>query len=81
MNVRQLLSAIEFEHPTPCERHKCEKRDECGRDNLACTAFWLYVKTGRSHPPTLELNGRKAIWLREPLPSHAMYAIAMADPA
>jgi hypothetical protein len=32
--------------PTPCERFNCAKQSECASQDLACSAFRLYVHKG-----------------------------------
>ena len=51
MNVELFISAIEQAGQSPCDKFKCEKRDQCSSELLACTSFRNFLETGNAVTP------------------------------
>jgi hypothetical protein len=52
MDFRGLMEAIAETPPPPCEVFRCQHRDKCAKEQLACKAFQDYVDTGLATVPT-----------------------------
>lgn len=59
MNLRGLITAVESVPPPPCEVYRCQFRDKCAAEKLACKAFQDYVDTGLAVKPTTLPSKRK----------------------
>ena len=74
-----LLSAIKRVGKTPCDKHRCSLREKCATEMLACSAFRLYVSTGRSvspfeYIPIKESVGDRRRYKDAPEPTTEIYA-------
>ena len=51
MNVDLFINAIKQAGQSPCDQFKCEKRDRCSSELLACTSFRNFIETGIAVTP------------------------------
>lgn len=58
MAINELAKAIDAVEETPCVRHRCPKREQCANEEMACSAFVHYVRTGRAASPYLVIPAR-----------------------
>ncbi len=47
-----LINAIIAQPMAPCDKHKCQRRQDCLTKELACQSFLTYVDLGKVSEPT-----------------------------
>lgn len=87
MTARHLLDALRSVSEPPCVTHACSQRDRCAAEELACSAFEFYVKTGTALHPNMEVripasgfgNSRK-VYGDSPKPTRERFLAMDAEP-
>ncbi len=61
MAINEFAEAIGAVGETPCVRHRCPKREQCASEEMACSAFIQYVRTGRAASPYCVIPARTSV--------------------
>jgi hypothetical protein len=75
--LQKFVNALVRVGETPCEQFACERRPDCGREQLACDAFRLYVTYGKTADPHYAMPSlrisKKWQWQEDILATHEKF--------